>query len=103
VDGPVLKATERTAVSDDVIAYIDGFNLYNGLRDQYRKRFLWLDLQRLCERLLLGDQRLVSVKYFTAPVRDRPRASADSRRSGTHSVSGATGSRSISVASSARP
>jgi hypothetical protein len=27
----------------DVIAYIDGFNLYNGLKSKYRHRYLWLD------------------------------------------------------------
>jgi uncharacterized LabA/DUF88 family protein len=56
----------------DVIAYIDGFNLYYGLRDTYRRRFLWLDLESLCASLLLPSQSLVAVKYFTAPVRGRP-------------------------------
>lgn len=53
----------------DVIAYIDGFNLYNGLKDAYQRRYLWLDLEKLCQSLLLPRQQLVSVKYFTAPVR----------------------------------
>jgi uncharacterized LabA/DUF88 family protein len=56
----------------DVIAYIDGFNLYNGLREKHRRRYLWLDLEALCQSLLLPDQQLVSVRYFTAPVRRQP-------------------------------
>lgn len=55
-----------------VVAYIDGFNLYNGLRETYRKRFLWLDLETLCASLLLPGQRLTRVNYFTAPVRAQP-------------------------------
>lgn len=55
-----------------VTAYIDGFNLYNGLRDGYQRKYLWLDLEALCGDLLLADQELTSVKYFTAPVRNNP-------------------------------
>ena len=51
-----------------VIAYIDGFNLYFGLRVKGWKHLYWLNLYRLCERLLRPDQQLVSVKYFTARV-----------------------------------
>ena len=32
-----------------VIAYIDGYNLYHGLREQNWKRFYWLNLQRLSD------------------------------------------------------
>jgi len=28
-----------------VIACVDGFNLYHGLRDKYRRRYLWFDLE----------------------------------------------------------
>jgi hypothetical protein len=58
----------------EVIAYIDGFNLYNGLRDMYRRRYLWLDLEELCRALLLPGQHLRAVRYFTAPVRRQPAA-----------------------------
>jgi len=58
----------------DVIAYIDGFNLYNGLKASYQRRFLWLDLEALCTKLLVDDQHLRAVKYFTAPVRRQPQA-----------------------------
>ena len=56
-----------------VIAYVDGFNLYHGLRDKYRRRYLWLDLEHLVRRLRPQD-RIVAVRYFTALVRDEPPA-----------------------------
>lgn len=61
-----------------VIAYVDGFNLYHGLHDKYRRRYLWLDLERLVQRLRPRDQ-LVAVRYFTAMVRDDPPALARQR------------------------
>ena len=38
-----------------VIAYVDGFNLYHGLHDKYRRRYLWLDLEHLVRRLRPSD------------------------------------------------
>lgn len=51
-----------------VIAYVDGFNLYFGLREKGWKRHYWLDIQELATRLMQPDQELVSVKYFTARI-----------------------------------
>lgn len=48
---------------------MDGFNLYNGLKDKHGRRFHWLNLEAMCGQVLRADQRLVEVKYFTAPVR----------------------------------
>lgn len=56
----------------DVTAYIDGFNLYNGLKDKYGRKYLWLDLEALCRSLMIPGQRLTNVRYFTAPVRSQP-------------------------------
>lgn len=61
-----------------VIAYIDGFNLYHGLRDRYRHRYLWLDVSGLVRRLRPRDT-IVAVKYFTALVRDKPASEARQR------------------------
>ncbi len=58
-----------------VTAYIDGFNLYHGLRDRFRHRYLWLDLVKLVTRLRPNDS-LNGVKYFTAMVRNDPPAQA---------------------------
>ena len=48
--------------------YIDGFNLYYGaLKDSpYR----WLDIRKLCH-LLLPQNDVVQIKYYTARVKDR--------------------------------
>lgn len=55
-----------------VIAYIDGYNLYCGMRDASLQSSRWLDLHALCESLLEPDQRLELVRYFTTRVRDDP-------------------------------
>jgi uncharacterized LabA/DUF88 family protein len=51
-----------------VIAYIDGYNLYHGLRDADWRRFLWLDLSSLALSLLRGNQGLSLTKYFTTRI-----------------------------------
>jgi uncharacterized LabA/DUF88 family protein len=59
---------------DRVVAYVDGFNLYFGLKADGGRKHLWLDLQELVERLLLDNQELREAWYFTARVRDEPAA-----------------------------
>ena len=51
-----------------VIAYIDGFNLYHGLRESKLGRYYWLNLQALAENLLRTGKQLVLTKYFTARI-----------------------------------
>lgn len=48
-------------------AYIDGFNLYNGLV-RHHPAWKWLDLRQLCTRLLPKEAELDWVRYFTARV-----------------------------------
>jgi uncharacterized LabA/DUF88 family protein len=55
-----------------VIAYIDGFNLYFGLREKGWKRFYWLNLRQVALNLLKPYQTLVAVKYFTSVVTAPP-------------------------------
>ena len=57
-----------------VIAYIDGYNLYYGLRDARLHTSRWLDLHGVCESLLKSGQRLDLVRYFTTSVRNDPDA-----------------------------
>jgi hypothetical protein len=59
-------------VEQRVKAYVDGFNLYHGLKDKHGRKYLWLDLQELVFRLLKPGQRLIEVQYFTARVRNQP-------------------------------
>lgn len=51
-----------------VITYIDGFNLYFGLKSKGWERFLWLDVEALSRNLLNPDQTLARTKYFTSRV-----------------------------------
>lgn len=55
-----------------VVAYVDGFNLYLGLKTGYGRRYHWLDLQALAASLILPGQELQQVRYFTARVKNAP-------------------------------
>jgi uncharacterized LabA/DUF88 family protein len=62
-----------------VVAYIDGFNLYYGLREKGWRRFYWLNVQAMARHLLKPEQTLVDTKYFTSIVKhpdDRRRRQA---------------------------
>jgi len=59
---------DQTLAMARVIAYIDGFNLYFGLKSQGWERYLWLNVQTLAGNLLQPCQTLVHTKYFTARV-----------------------------------
>ena len=51
-----------------VIVYIDGFNLYYGLRSKGWRRYYWLDCARLARNILTPNQHLALVRYFTARI-----------------------------------
>ena len=51
-----------------VITYIDGFNLYFGLKSANLHRYFWLDLHKLSSNLLKKSQQLIRTKYFTARI-----------------------------------
>jgi len=55
-----------------VITYVDGFNLYFGLRDSGFKRFYWLNVKLLAQNLMKPYQKLVYTKYFTARISGPP-------------------------------
>lgn len=67
-----------------VVAYIDGFNLYFGLKSKGWKKYYWLDLLTLSTRFLRPGQMLQSVHYFTARIRDNGRNTADIKRQSTY-------------------
>ena len=52
-----------------VIAYVDGYNLYYGLRSKGWKRFYWLNIQSLVSQFLKPHQNLVMTKYFTTVIK----------------------------------
>lgn len=55
-----------------VIAYVDGFNLYFGLKSKGWRRYYWLNIQMLAQNLLKPNQRLLLTKYFTARIAGPP-------------------------------
>src|SRR4030042_3279671 len=55
-------------MDERAIFYIDGLNLYNGLKRANLRKYYWLDLRELARKLCLPSQRLVRVKYFTSMV-----------------------------------
>lgn len=55
-----------------VISYVDGFNLYFGLKSKGWRRYYWLNIQLLVQNLLKSNQRLVLTKYFTARIAAPP-------------------------------
>ena len=61
------------------IVYIDGYNLYHGLRSAYGTRYKWLDVQALSESLLQPGMQLIAVKYFTAITKNTTRPRQRSR------------------------
>ena len=67
-----------------VIAYVDGFNLYYGIKSMGWKRYYWLDIQALIRSLLKPGQQLVSTKYFTSRVSSTPADPHKAKRQGTY-------------------
>lgn len=67
-----------------VIAYVDGFNLYFGLRSKGLKKYYWLDLQALASSLIKPGQTLEAVHYFTARIRANGRNTPDMQRQTTY-------------------
>ena len=55
-----------------VVAYIDGFNLYFGIREAGFDKCRWLNVKKLVESLLQPNQELLQVKYFTSRVSNNP-------------------------------
>lgn len=53
---------------DRLIAYVDGFNLYFGLKDKKWKKYYWLNIQMLCKNLSKQNQELIITKYFTSRI-----------------------------------
>ncbi len=61
----------ETNKNEKVIAYIDGFNLYFGMK-QSSNDTLWLNIQQLVKSLLKPNQTLIYTYYFTSRVRNSP-------------------------------
>jgi len=67
-----MAETNKTEKKERVIVYVDGFNLYFGMKDAGFEYCKWLDLHLLASNLLKPNQELVEVKYFTSRVGNNP-------------------------------
>ncbi len=67
-----------------VIAYIDGFNLFFGMKEMKWKRYYWLNIRALIESILKPGQSLFGVKYFTAMVSATQKDPEKSKRQSTY-------------------
>lgn len=63
-----------------VSMYVDGFNLYFGLRSAGWRKYYWLDLPALGKTFLRDSQQLVAVHYFTSRIRDNGKNAQDRQR-----------------------
>lgn len=54
-----------------VIVYIDGFNLYFGMRSQYNNT-RWLNIKELAQNIVTENEELIEVQYFTSMVSNDP-------------------------------
>jgi uncharacterized LabA/DUF88 family protein len=54
------------------IFYVDGFNLYFGIKTSGWNNLKWLDINLLAKNLIKPDQEIVEVNYFTSRVRNAP-------------------------------
>jgi len=63
---------EQVYQKERVVAYIDGFNLYFGMREAGFDKCRWLDVVKLINSLLEPNQELIKVKYFTSRVSNNP-------------------------------
>jgi len=67
-----------------VMVYVDGFNLYFGLRSKGWRKHYWLNLQALATALLKPGQTLECVHYFTSRIRANGRNLPDMQRQTTY-------------------
>ncbi|MCL4472193.1 MAG: NYN domain-containing protein [Gammaproteobacteria bacterium] len=67
-----------------VMVYVDGFNLYFGLRSKGWRKHYWLNLHALATALLKPGQTLQGVHYFTSRIRANGRNLPDMQRQTTY-------------------
>jgi uncharacterized LabA/DUF88 family protein len=51
------------------IVYIDGFNLYYGLKRKYGKKYMWLNIDEFARNIAPPQGILVQTKYFTSRLK----------------------------------
>ena len=67
-----------------VVVYVDGFNLYFGMKSKGWRKLYWLNLVALASALLKQDQQLHKVHYFTSRIRSTKNNLTDIQRQTTY-------------------
>jgi uncharacterized LabA/DUF88 family protein len=67
-----MTRTNLNSKKERVLVYIDGFNLYFGMKEAGFVNCKWLDLRKLVIGLLKPEQELKIIKYFTSRVSNDP-------------------------------
>lgn len=73
LQGPVAEIvpSARPYVQRRVIVYVDGFNLYFGMRASRLQKYYWLNVWEMSKRLMRSGHVLAGVRYFSARI-NRP-------------------------------
>ena len=67
-----MQENNATEIKQRTIVYVDGFNLYFGLKSKGWKNLYWLNIYKLAENILKSNQELIAVKYFTSRITSPP-------------------------------
>lgn len=67
----MTDANKNTKI-ERVIVYVDGFNLYFGMKEAGYENCKWLDIDCLVNNLLKPNQEVQQIKYFTSRVSNNP-------------------------------
>ena len=66
------KGTQRQAARERVIVYVDGFNLYYGLKSKGWRRYYWIDMRRLAEKPSVGSGSVLHRPHLPTPWQYEP-------------------------------
>lgn len=64
--GGFLFVAKVTGLLKRISVYIDGFNLFHAIKDLEDDGLKWVNLWRLSEQLVRGNENVTVVKYFSA-------------------------------------
>ncbi|MEA1986399.1 MAG: NYN domain-containing protein [Candidatus Marinimicrobia bacterium] len=67
-----MKKANKKLKKIRVVAYVDGFNLYFGMRAANFDKYKWLNIKLLIKNLLHSNQELKEIKYFTSRISNNP-------------------------------
>lgn len=67
-----MTDANKNTKKERVIVYVDGFNLYFGMKEAGYEHCKWLDIEKLVNNLLKPNQEQQQIKYFTSRVGNNP-------------------------------